>query len=265
MWEEGALPAAERRIVSEEKKFFGKIIDRRCELPGKKALVCTVELKEDLFRNENFREKVIKELTTILREYFDKYGIRKTSSVLVAGLGNDKVTADSLGSAVCDKLFVTSHIRSQKDIFGRFGNLSALKCGVSGTTGIESFDIISAVTERISPDIILAIDTLSGNSLSRVARTVQLTDGGIEPGGGVANAKRILDRRSLGRPIVAIGVPLVFYVRKILAEFAGQFDGKISDEVGDLVVTAKEIDFQIDDFSVVIAESINRTVHQTAE
>lgn len=265
MWDEAAVLPSDNRETRVEKKYFNKIIITQNRFPDTGATYYTMELKDELFNNDALKERVVKELCAILDSYLKKYGVRKNSKVLVAALGNEKVTADSLGCKVSDKLYVTSHLYSEKNIMSRFGNLMSFKCGVSGATGIASFDVLSAVSARVKPDLVIAVDTLACNATPRLAHTVQLTDSGIEPGGGVGNSKTKLTAQSLGVPILAIGVPLVVYVKKILAEYLSDMTVELDKTVSELVVTAKEIDFQIADFSFVIAESVNRAVHRAQE
>lgn len=265
MWEEAAYLPSDNRETQVEKKYFNKIILTKNHFPETDFLYYTMEIKEDLFNNDALKERVVKELCALLEVYFKKYGIKKKSTVLVAGLGNEKVTADSLGCEVTNRLYVTSHLYAERNIMSRFGNLMCCKCGVSGTTGIASFDVLSAIANRVKPDIIIAVDTLACNATARLAHTIQITDSGIEPGGGVNNAKTKLTSSSLGVPVLAIGVPLVVYVKKILTEYLSDTVIDIDKTLAELVVTAKEIDFQISDFSHVIAESLNRTVHRAQE
>ena len=81
---------------------------------------------------------------------------------MVVGLGNRNITPDNLGPNTVDRVFVTNHIKEQLkyDFVEKLGRISALAPGVLGTTGMESFDIIKGVTERIKPDSIIVIDAL---------------------------------------------------------------------------------------------------------
>ncbi|NCA93040.1 GPR endopeptidase, partial [bacterium] len=94
-----------------------------------------------------------------------------------------------------------------------------------------------------------------------LAKNIQISDSGIEPGGGINNPQTKLTQDTLGIPVVAIGVPLVIYVKRILIEFLGENNIKTDSDLLSLVVTAKEIDFLIKDYSHIISESINRLVH----
>ncbi|MBR1747036.1 MAG: GPR endopeptidase [Clostridia bacterium] len=242
----------------ESKRYFGKITISETE--AKDGDYRSLLIKSDLYDDERLRTKLSEEFSRALLFYFGKYRVGPGDKVLVAGLGNEHVTADALGCAVVDRLVVTSHLYDDGKVRSAYGNLSAVKCGVSGTTGIESFSLLSAVVGREKPKIVLAVDALACGKTERLGRVIQLSDAGIEPGGGVANAKPILNERSLGVPVVAIGVPTVMYARKILAEFA-KGDFAESDALRTLTVAAKEIDYQIRAYADVIADGINEAVH----
>lgn len=257
MFEETASLKSELVNVRTERKDFGKLTVFSGDNPKTNASFVTITNGKDLFCDSNQKNNLKKEISSSLKKFFEKYSLNERSKIMVVGLGNEKVTADSLGCRVIDKLTVTGHLYDDEGVRNKFGNLCAIKCGVPGTTGIESFCIIKSVVSSIKPDIIVAVDTLSCGKTERLGRTVQLTDNGIEPGGGVNNPKRKLSSSSLKTPVVALGVPFVIYVSNILSEYGV----KAKSELSALVVTAKEIDFLIEDYSYVIASAIDETVH----
>lgn len=147
---------------------------------------------------------------------FSKYLIKlhdldKDALVLVAGLGNSKVTPDSLGPKVISKILVTRHIKESLpvEINDSVRSVSAISPGVMGITGIETVEIIKGITEKISPDLIIAIDALAARQAERINSTIQMSDTGIAPGAGVGNRRPGLNKETLGIPVIAIGVPTV--------------------------------------------------------
>ena len=258
MWEETGEAIRNDYATNETKKYFGKITVKVSENKINRKSFYTLTTKEELFENREQKNKLCSELTAVLKILFEKYLVKEHSKILVVGLGNEKITADSLGCRVSDKLTVTSHMYGNLGVRNRYGNLCTFKCGVSGTTGIESFDIVQSAVKATKPDLIVAVDTLSCQKSERLGCSLQLTDNGIEPGGGINNPKRKLTEDSLNVPVIAIGVPFVIYVRTILAEHGITDDNEATSS---LLVTAKDIDFLIEDFSEVIAKAINNTVH----
>lgn len=211
-----------------------------------------ITIEFDDITNRFISKEVIFQLTNLLKDN----GFKEDSSILVVGLGNERSTPDSLGPLVIENIIVTRHL----EVLGLNSNrvVSAIKPGVMGETGIETKDIIKGVVEKIKPDFLIVIDALKSGSLKRLNKAIQLTDTGIHPGSGVANKREKLDKSSLNIPVIAIGVPTVCDIRTIINE-----SGAISDmnNIPDMIITPKEIDFVIDKMSDLISICINKTLY----
>ena len=183
---------------------------------------------------------------------------------LVVGLGNRAITPDNIGPAAADHTMVTRHlVEKVPEHFGSFRPVAALAAGVLGTTGVESGELVRAVTEKIRPACVIAVDALASRSLSRVCNTIQLADTGITPGSGVDNARAALDQASLGVPVIAVGVPTVVdgatLAADLLAE-AGQadLDPQALRGAGEgVLVTPRDIDAKVTDLAKVVGFGIN--------
>lgn len=165
----------------------------------------TIEFEDvtDTSNRQKVTEVFIKELDKMLSSY-DK------SSVLIIGLGNDKSTPDSLGPKVLENILVTRHLyllseRVDKNIL----MTSKISPGVMADTGIETLDIISSVASKIKPSLILVIDALSASSISRVNKSIQISNTGICPGSGIGNMRKEISYDTIGVPVIAIGIPTV--------------------------------------------------------
>jgi spore protease len=132
-------------------------------------------------------------------------------SVLITGLGNRAITADSIGSFTADKVVATAHLNRSSPDFAALGlpSVSVIAPGVSSQTGMETADIIKSAAICANADIIIAIDALAARSTERLCTTIQLSDTGIEPGSGVGNHRRAITYKSMGVPVIALGVPTV--------------------------------------------------------
>ena len=269
LWRErggvGALPGVESR----ESKREGypvttvKILDCRGEQAlGKPAGTYVTLTLEGLARRENdafgrAARAVAAELTPLLK-------LSKGSPVLVVGLGNRSITPDDIGPKAADHTMVTRHLVEQvPEHFGSFRPVAALAAGVLGTTGVESGELVRAVTEKIRPSCVIAVDALASRSLSRVCTTVQLADTGIVPGSGVGNHRFALNRETLGVPVVAVGVPTVVDAATLAADLlaeAGRDDldpAALRGAGEGLFVTPRDIDAQVADLSKVIGFGLN--------
>lgn len=137
--------------------------------------------------------------------------IDKNMTVLVVGLGNWNITPDSLGPKVVSKLMITRHLRQliPDKIDERIRPVCAVSPGVLGITGMESSEIIKGIVDKIKPNLIICIDALASRKVERVNATIQISNTGISPGSGVANRRMELSEKTLGIPVIAIGVPTV--------------------------------------------------------
>lgn len=190
--------------------------------------------------------------------------------VLVVGLGNEKVTPDSLGPHTVSKVRVTRHLFLHYGVEGdeEQSNVSALNPGVMALTGMESADMIRHAAEITQPDVILAVDSLAARSIERINTTIQITDTGISPGSGTENYRKELTEQTLGRRVVAVGVPTVIDASSLVLD---TLDGYLADpakaenavrEAGlSMIVTSSDIDQVIHDFSSIIADGINIALH----
>lgn len=168
----------------------------------------TIELENLDFENEDVCSRGAEALSTELKKIIK---IGENGSVLAVGLGNRRITPDSVGPKTTDKLFVTRHMKNIKDerFESDFRPVSAVAPGVLGITGIETGEIVAGIADRIKPDLIIAVDALASRRLSRLGTTVQIADTGINPGSGVGNNRKELSEKTLGIPVIAIGIPMV--------------------------------------------------------
>jgi len=189
-------------------------------------------------------------------------------TVLVAGLGNRGITPDAIGAEAVSHIMVTRHlVDSLPEIFGKMRPVSAVSPGVLGMTGVESSEIIRGVVESVSPDCIIVIDALASMRLERLCKTVQITDTGIVPGSGVGNARNAINRKTMGIPVIAIGVPTVVNIATIIESFADASGIEIpkealSDYSERLLVTPKDIDVHISDMGRILGYAINTALQK---
>ncbi|MCD8180225.1 MAG: GPR endopeptidase [Firmicutes bacterium] len=208
---------------------------------GKYVTIDAPNLKYSLEIYESVCEIIAEEI----RKMSD---ISADSLTLVVGLGNREITPDALGASVVSKLLVTHHIKqSMSGIFGdNISGVCAIAPGVLGTTGIETADIIKAVTEKVKPRLIIAVDALAAADIRRVSSTIQISDTGIQPGAGVGNNRAGLNEESTGVKVIAIGVPTVIDASTISRV-------EIPREMAPLMVTTKDIDLVIECASNTVA------------
>ncbi|MBQ8503291.1 MAG: GPR endopeptidase [Clostridia bacterium] len=192
-------------------------------------------------------------------------------TVLVAGLGNDKITPDALGPECIEKLLATRHISpevAQSIGFSSLRSVAGIVPGVLGNTGIETAEILEGITEKIKPCALIVIDALASRSLSRLGTTIQMCDTGVSPGAGVGNKRSRIDEKSMGVPVIAIGVPTVVdgvTMTLDILEKAGIDIEKVLHRnqlsiQENVMVTPKEIDNVITRAAGFIALGINKAL-----
>ena len=188
----------------------------------------------------------------------------REQSILVVGLGNREVTADSLGPNVVDNLLVNRHIVREygKVAYNRskMHQISSLIPGVMAKTGMESAEIIRGVIGETKPDMVIVIDALAARSTKRLNRTIQITNTGIHPGSGVGNHRNAITQESLHVPVLALGVPTVVDAATIVGDAMGERPVALK-ELNNMYVTTKDVDQQIQQISHIICDGINKALN----
>ncbi len=192
---------------------------------------------------------LIEYLHSIILELIN-FKIDSSCEILVVGMGNQFMTADSLGIEVAKRLIPTRHIKQKKEISSP--SLSVLIPNVLGVTGIETADAVNSICNLIKPHLVIALDSLCATSLDRFAKTIQLTNMGITPGAGVENARKKLNKENLGCEVVAVGVPLL--IQNIITS------NKKAQKTSNLYFTSADIDEKVRVFSKIISGAINKFV-----
>lgn len=174
----------------------------------KEGVYITIEF-DDVTDTEN-RSNVEEVFISELEELLMGLKIKDKESILIIGLGNEKSTPDSLGPKVIEKILVTRHLFliGEHPVHG-IREVSALNPGVMATTGIETSDLVKAVVSDIKPSLVIVVDALAASSISRINKSIQITDTGIHPGSGVGNKRKEISFCTLGVPTIGIGVPTV--------------------------------------------------------
>lgn len=179
---------------------------------------------------------------------------------LVVGLGNSAITPDALGPEVINLIFATRHLQKDFAAISGFEHLrgaAAIAPGVLGQTGIETAEIISAIVREIKPSAVVVIDALASREIARLGATVQISDTGIAPGSGVANHRKELTEKTLGVPVIAVGVPTVVDMNTIAQDLADGQPVSLPDKGRNMMVTPREIDTIIENAAKTVAFGIN--------
>ncbi len=130
--------------------------------------------------------------------------------VLVACLGNPRITPDSLGPCTARALEVTRHVQLlDAAAFSRFGKgaLCAVTPGVLGESGVEAAELVRGAVREVGAELVIAVDALTASSVDHLGAAVQICDRGLRPGAGVGNRRVAIDASGVGCPVISVGIP----------------------------------------------------------
>ncbi len=181
---------------------------------------------------------------------------REHGTALVVGVGNKTVTPDALGPKSAERVMATRHI--SKELSKSLGldglrPVSVICPGVLGQTGMETKEILEGAIERLKPEVIIIVDALAAREVSRLGRTVQLSNTGLAPGSGVGNTRTELTEKTLGVKCITVGIPTVVDASTFGYDLTGRQDSRHEP----LIVTTRDIDRMIEKSGQIIASSIN--------
>ena len=247
----------------------------------------TIDIKKLKIAQDEEIEKAAEILSNELKKIVDLH-VDNKGEVLVVGLGNIYVTPDSLGPKVINEIEVTRHIIKYLPQYVEEGTrmVSAISPGVLGTTGIETVEILKGIVDNVKPKLVIVIDALASRSIERISSTVQISDTGIVPGAGVGNVRNEISIKTLGIPVIAIGIPTVVETAVLVNDSLDLFIKKLQDEAKsneylnklkeednyeeirevlipndyNLIVTPKEIDELIENMKDIVAKGINQSM-----
>ena len=212
-------------------------------------------------------------------------GAKNTDGIMIVGLGNLYVTPDALGPKVVPEIEVTRHILEYmpKAMPEDTRPVSAISPGVLGITGIETMEILKGVVDNVKPKLLIVIDALASRSIDRISSSIQIADTGIVPGAGVENKRKEISKKTLGIPVIAIGIPTVVDLATVTNECIDIFIENLQEKAMsndylnklkerdnyedikealvpkdyNMIVTPKEIDKLIENMSKIISKAIN--------
>lgn len=235
-----------------------KIINKKgSEILGKPiGTYITAEIPQ-LMKNPINDEETIEAIANQLRNLIPKNG-----AVLVAGLGNTDITPDAVGPKSVSMVLATRHIDkslSEEIGLGELRSVAGFIPGVLGRTGLEAAESVKGIAASIEPSAVIVVDALAARRLSRLGTTVQISDTGIIPGSGVGNARKEITERSVGVPVISVGVPTVVDVGTLVNDLTGS-KSELSEENRNMIITPREIDIVIERASELIGMAINKAL-----
>ena len=266
-----ALDSDKIKGITQQEKKTGSLklikmsvkTDEAAKKIGKlKGEYITIELPEFTDNAKGINEKV----EVISKQI--RYLLPQNGLIFVVGLGNESITPDALGPRTIKSILATRHIT--KEIARSTGlealrGVAAIAPGVLGQTGIEVSEIIKSIIKKIDPVGLIVVDALASMQTSRLGTTVQICNTGISPGSGVGNARPGINEKTMGVPVIGIGVPTVVDAQTMAKDILDLSENSRKEKLEDktmprgepMIVTPREIDLLIERASKLLAMSIN--------
>lgn len=279
------LSGIEQQELRPEEGICINIVDIKTDAAGKtigkkKGKYITMDLEKPFDQEKQFLERSSTQFASQIKSVISSL-IKHESTILVVGLGNKDVTADSLGPKVIDRMLVTRHIKDNlpDELIGGLESVCAIAPGVLGVTGIETAEVIRGIIDKIKPAFIIAIDSLAARSIDRIVSSMQVSDTGINPGSGLGNKRKGITQETMGVPVIAIGVPMVVYASTITHDMMEQvlkelkvekeqadvmlnfMQNQANNQIDNLVVAPKDVDQFVNGCADMVADAINMAIH----
>ncbi len=196
-------------------KFEQINVDKELSIKIKKEVGTYINIEYDNLKNIHIKKLLEKKLKPLITK----------KKILIIGLGNEEFIADSLGIKVIE------NIKTNK-------NINTFLPSIKSKTGFESIDIIKSIIKINKPDQLIVIDSLVTTNPEKLIKNIQITTTGIKPGSGYKKNVKTISKKTIGIPVLSIGVPVVININNSL-------------------YIPYELDVQIKIISYLIAESLN--------
>ena len=221
---------------------------------------CLLNYKNLFFSDEQQKIELIKVIAFNIKKLAGN-----VSNVLVVGLGNRHLSADSLGSETL------KHVIATRGLYNSQVKISAISTSVLGLTGIESADIIKSVKGIVKPDLIILIDTLCATNYTSLGCNFQLSTMPLSPGHGVGNKRKTLNNLLNKTKVISIGVPLVVYAKTFITNAIettmhstknkpdiATLNELLKNNFDGLVLTVKDVNMVVKTCGGIIGAAINK-------
>lgn len=209
-------------------------------LNKKTGIYYTIDLNNQNYHDQKVSKNIEDIVAKVLLELIESKNL-KNKKALIVGLGNDNITPDAIGPYVVDNIVVTRHLVINEELHEGYSNVAAISPGVMGTTGIETYDVVEAIRNKINIDYIIVVDALASSSIARVNKTIQITDTGIQPGSGVGNKRKEISFNTMRIPVFAVGIPTVVDAVTIAANIIEYVIKHLNLEYNDMIPNVNKL------------------------
>ena len=160
--------------------------------------------KTILFNNYNS-----KQLPPLLKKellnMFNFMKIDSNSHILIIGLGNKDLAADSIGPKTLKHINVNSYLENI-NINIKGTKVSTFEPGVLNKTGILTEKIIKNLIKEIKPTLVILIDSFISNNIDYLNKSIEINNYGIKQNCGIKGLTSNFTSESLNTKVLVIGV-----------------------------------------------------------
>lgn len=210
---------------------------------------------------QNERKKISSALAICIKELIADFNL-KGRTFLAVGLGNRHIISDSLGVLCIEGLVPSHHLKGNR-LFSKFDyDLASLSIPVLGQSGIECGDLIKKAAELLGADCLIIIDSCVTSSLPRLSTTIQVSNTGIFPGGGIKSGREKISREKTGVPVISIGVPTTISSSTLLYYLSSKNNLVLEATKNEeqIFLSPSDIDLSIRAMSEIIDEAIIKAI-----
>lgn len=187
----------------------------------------------DIELNNKEAKKIGKSKGKYITITFNKNKLSSKCSVLFVGLGNKSFACDKFGNSIIEKISISNKsFKIYKDVLAN--------------TNIKSIDFIKCMSVLTDTDLVIVFDSLKANNISRLGSTIQLATSGLSPGSAYSDKMSVIDKSSIKKPVINIGVPTIINLKSIMSENPN------------LIVSTNDVDDLVSNLSSIISIAINR-------
>lgn len=176
-----------------------------------------------------------KEICERLEFLFRRHKIKKRGKILLVGIGNPSIEADSFGVKTVEKVEI--------EPFRKTNNILKLMPNVFANTGINAFDIVRLVVEAFDICAVVLVDSLATQNIFRLGTSIQFNDAGLTPGSAINNFGVEINKNSLNVPCFSIGVPMMIMSRVFVNK-------------SDIILTEKDAKDKVEFMSRLVADCL---------
>lgn len=183
---------------------------------------------------DEHRDFLVEQVRQRIDFLFKENKIKKSSRILLVGIGNPSIIPDSFGTRVVEKIEIMP--------FKKNNRLIKLMPNIFANTGMKAYDVIHLVVAAYDIDAVILFDSLATKNLARLGKSIQFNDAGLTPGSAMNNFGLPINKGVLGVPCLCVGVPMMIS--------SSVFDKKNEE----IVLTEKDAEEKVEFLAGLIAQ-----------